>query len=100
MVIAGDELHTAKTTGFQTLQEVTPVYFVLAHGHGNAQDLPFSVLVDAQRGQNSQIAHLSILPHLLIVSIQEQVRVFFQMAVAPLLQVYSQDGSSMADLSR
>ena len=87
MVVTGNELHTAQATGFQALQKGTPVHFVLAQGHRNAQNLAFSVPIDAHGYQNSQMAHLSVFPHLLVVGIQEEVEIFPQRAVAPLLQV-------------
>jgi len=47
LIITGNELHPSKSTSFQALQEGSPRHFVFAQGHRNAQDLTFSVRIDA-----------------------------------------------------
>jgi len=75
MVIAGDQLHPTEASLPQALQKGTPVNFMLAQRHGNAQDLTFACRIDAHRHQNGQIADLSIFPDLLIIGIQEEERI-------------------------
>ena len=45
------------------------MHFVLAQRHGNAQDLPFPVRIDAHGHQNRQVTHLPILSDLFVVGI-------------------------------
>ena len=76
MVVTGNQLHTAQSALFQAFQEGSPMGFMLAQRHRNAQDLPFTLRIDAHRTQNRQIANVTIFPDLLVVGIQEEKRVF------------------------
>ena len=100
VLISGDEPHSALAAGFQTLQEGSPMDFVLAQGHRSSQDLAFPVQIDAHRQQNGQIAYSSILPHLLVVGIHEQVEILSQLSGAPFLKFCVQECGGMTDLGR
>src|SRR5271157_5533326 len=64
-----DQLDPAQPAFLQALQEASPVDFMLAERHRNAQDLPFSLRIDTYRHQNRQVTHLSIFANLLVISI-------------------------------
>ena len=100
MGITGDQLQSSQPTGFQALQKGSPVDFVLAQGDRNAQYLAFPAQIDAHGCQYSQVTHLSVLSDLLIIGIQEEIGIFAQRPIPPLLQLGVQQGSCSAHLGR
>ena len=54
-LVANDELHTAKATTTEPLEEVDPAGLVLFHPLGGTQDLTKTILIHGDRHQNGNI---------------------------------------------
>lgn len=100
VIVAGDQLNAPQATDHQALQKGAPVNFLLAHRHGDTQDLPPPAGVDAAGDQHRHISNLAIQTYLLVSGIQEQVDDLTQRPVAPGFQGFIQQGRSPADLGR
>lgn len=86
MRIADNQLDAGQAALHQTLEELPPMRFVLAHRHRDAQNSALTVVTNTHSDQDRRVTRLPINAHLLVARIQQQIAAARQRTGAPLFQ--------------
>lgn len=100
MIVAGDRGDAAQPPGHQAIQEGAPMDLSFRGIGGDAENAPCSIGIDADRGEDGDVAHHATFALLFVAGIDEQVPELAQRPGAPGVEFGVEKLGGAADLGR